>query len=70
MAASEVVLLRERELGMFSDNSEDVQFNSIPSTVEMENTGVPLNTPWTFWLDRSANNLRFSETFFVRVDFG
>ncbi len=54
MAASEVGVMRDTDLGMFSDTSEDVQFDSIPSTADLENTGVPLNTPWTFWLDRSV----------------
>ncbi|XP_038067181.1 eukaryotic translation initiation factor 4E type 3-like [Patiria miniata] len=56
MAASEISQRQDSELRGFSDSSEDVHFKTIPSTVDLESTGVPLNTPWTFWLDRSIPN--------------
>ncbi|XP_022098766.1 eukaryotic translation initiation factor 4E type 3-like [Acanthaster planci] len=56
MAASEIRQPQDPELRGFSDNSEDVDFQSISSAAGLEGTGVPLNTPWTFWLDRSIPN--------------
>lgn len=35
-----------------SRNDEDILFDEIETGGTLEKPGVPLNTPWTFWLDR------------------
>ncbi|PIK38640.1 eukaryotic translation initiation factor 4E family member 3 [Apostichopus japonicus] len=37
-----------------SRNDEDILFDEIETGGTLEKPGVPLNTPWTFWLDRSV----------------
>ncbi|XP_072027412.1 eukaryotic translation initiation factor 4E type 3-like [Amphiura filiformis] len=54
MAATEVRQSADCDLDktVTADNTE-VNFDSIPPATELDKPGVPLNTPWTFWLDRS-----------------
>ena len=57
MAATEIRQSQDCEIDnnslmMMSNDDTEVNFDSIPSAAELEKPGVPLNSPWTFWLDR------------------
>ena len=46
---------------MMSFSPSKIPSHTLTKFSQDESSGVPLQTPWTFWLDRSSNNFSLSE---------